>query len=397
MTLGVRGRFPGAAGAAGAAGSAGAAGDWARFDGPAGTQVVDTAIDAMAAYLRDGRNGNSGGFFAASRETGELVDAARTRVAELLGADADGIVFGPNATSLMLAFTRAAAHELDVGDEIICTQLDHDANVTPWVLAARDVGARVFLAPIDPVTAELDVEVIGGLLSGRTRWLAISGASNAVGSIPDVARAAELAHQVGARVLVDAVHLVPHRPVDVHALGCDALVTSSYKWYGPHAGMLWLAPGVRDELAPYKVRPAPDTGPSRWETGTPNYEAIAGVEAAAAFLLETGMASVVAHERELFTPLIDGLRELSSVTVYGPKSDADRAPTVSFNVDGRTPDDVASALAAQHIAVWSGNYYALELMTALGLQQTGGAVRAGVNVYTTADDVDRLLAAVSSL
>jgi cysteine desulfurase family protein (TIGR01976 family) len=375
----------------------GIAGRWARFDGPAGTQVVDTAIEAMAAYLSDGRNANGGGWFAASRATGDVIDAARARVAQLLGADPAGVVFGANATSLVLAVTRAMARGLDAGDEILCTQLDHDANVTPWVLAARDSGARVFLAPVDPATAELDVEVLAGLLSPRTRWLAITGASNAVGSIPDLARAVELAHEVGAQVLVDAVHLVPHRPVEISAIGCDALVTSSYKWYGPHAGILWLAPGLRDELTPYKVRPAPDEGPSRWETGTPSYEAIAGIDAAARFLLDVGMSSVVAREAEVFTPLLRGLHELPAVTVYGPREGADRAPIVSFNVAGRRPDEVAAALAERAIAVWSGNYYAQELMTALGLQETGGAVRAGVNVYTSADDVERLLDAIASL
>jgi cysteine desulfurase family protein (TIGR01976 family) len=375
----------------------GGGGDWARFDGPAGTQVVDTVIEAMAAYLADGRNANGGGAFAASRATDRVCDGARARVAQLLGADAAGIVFGANATSLVLAFTRAAAQELEAGDEIICTQLDHDANITPWVLAARECGARVFLAPVDPATAELDVEVLGGLLSPRTRWLATTGASNAVGSIPDVARAVELAHQVGARVLVDAVHLVPHRPVAIDALGCDALVTSPYKWYGPHAGVLWLAPGLRDELTPYKVRPAPDAGPSRWETGTPSYEAITGIEAAARFLLDEGMATIVAHETAVFAPLLRGLHQLPTVTVYGPPEGAERTPTVSFNVAGRRPDEVAAALAARRVAVWSGNYYALELMTALGLQESGGAVRAGVNVYTSPEDVERLLAAVASL
>jgi cysteine desulfurase family protein (TIGR01976 family) len=370
---------------------------WARFDGPAGTQVVDTAIEAMAAYLSDGRNANGGGWFAASQATDAVIDGARARVARLLGADPGGVVFGANATSLVLAITRSVAQELDAGDEILCTQLDHDANITPWVLAARNTGARVFLAPIDRTTAELDVEVLAGLLSPRTRWLAITGASNAVGSIPDLARAVELAHQVGARVFVDAVHLVPHRPVDVASLGCDALVTSSYKWYGPHAGVLWLAPDLRDELTPYKVRPAPDAGPSRWETGTPSYEAIAGIDAAALFLLDEGMASIVAREAAIFAPLLRGLRELPSVTVYGPPDGSDRAPTVSFNLAGQRPAEVAAALADRGIAVWSGNYYALELMTALGLQDTGGAVRAGVNVYTSAEDVERLLDAVAAL
>jgi selenocysteine lyase/cysteine desulfurase len=198
-------------------------------------------------------------------------------------------------------------------------------------------------------------------------------------------------------VLVDAVHLVPHRRVDIAALGCDALVCSPYKWYGPHAGILWLDPDLLASLEPYKVRPAPDEGPTRLETGTPSYEAIAGVQAAAEFLLDVGMDVIAAHERATFSPLLDGLLGIDHVTVHGPSDLVDRAPTVAFNIRGMHPLAAAEALAAARVAVWSGNYYALELMSALGLEETGGAVRAGLACYTDDDDVARLLEAVASL
>lgn len=381
----VRHRFPGLTGG------------WARFDGPAGTQVVDTAIAAMADYLSSGDNANGHGFFAASRATGAMVAEARATVGRLLGADPDGVVFGPNMTSLVLAFTRSVARELGPGDEVVCTRLDHDANLTPWVLAAEDRGATVRLAPFDAATGRLDPEAVTGLIGERTRWVAVSGASNALGTVPDLPPVVEAAHAAGARVLVDGVHLVPHRPVDVAALGCDALATSPYKWYGPHAGVLWVEPGLLESLHPYKVRPADDKGPGRFETGTPSFETIAGVAAAAEFLLEEGMAAIADHEREVFAPLLDGLLAMDGVTVHGPTGLEGRTPTVAFNVAGRHPDEVAAALADERIAVWSGDYYAVEVMRALGLADTGGAVRAGVVRYTTPEDVDRLLAAVASL
>jgi selenocysteine lyase/cysteine desulfurase len=198
-------------------------------------------------------------------------------------------------------------------------------------------------------------------------------------------------------VFVDAVHLTPHRAVDVAALGCDALATSPYKWYGPHAGVLWIAPDLRDDLVPYKVRPAPDTAPERFETGTPSYEAIAATRAAAGFLLTEGMDALAKAEGELFAPLLEGLLDLPGVTVHGPRDLEARTPTVCFSVDDRRTDDVAVALAAERVAVWGGSYYAVEVMDALGLTERGGAIRAGVSCYTTAEDVDRLLAAVKRL
>jgi cysteine desulfurase family protein (TIGR01976 family) len=370
--------------------------EWARFDGPAGTQMVDSAIDAMADFLRSGDNANGHGLFPASTASTGVVADARHCVGRLLGADPDGVVFGANMTTLNFALTRALARDWNPGDEIVGTRLDHDANVTPWRLAADDRGAVVRLAEFDVTTGRLDPEAVGSLVGPRTRWVAITGASNALGTMPDLAPVITAAHAAGARVLVDGVHLVPHGAVDVTALGCDAFLTSPYKWYGPHAGILWLAPDLRDALAPFKVRPAPDTAPERWETGTASFEAIAAIRAAGAFLLETGLDAIGAHESEVFRPLLEGLLDMDHVTVHGPHDRAARTPTVCFSVADRHPDAVAAALAADRVAVWSGNYYAVETMAALGLTE-GGAIRAGVSCYTDAADVDRLLSAVAAL
>ncbi|MEO6468661.1 MAG: cysteine desulfurase-like protein [Acidimicrobiia bacterium] len=369
--------------------------DWARFDGPAGTQMVDTAIDAMAEFLRSGDNANGHGFFAASTASTELVDDARATVARLLGADADGIAFGANMTTLTFAITRALAREWEPGDEIVGTRLDHDANVTPWQLASDDRGARLVLAPFDIETGRLDPEAVIERIGPRTKWVTITGASNALGTMPDLATVIAAAHSAGARVFVDGVHLVPHAPVDLQALGCDVFVTSPYKWYGPHSGVVWIAPDLRETLVPYKVRPASNRAPERFETGTVSFEAIAGIRAAAAFLLEAGIAEIAAVERDRFDPLLRGLQAFPHVTVYGPPDLVDRTPTVSWTVTGHEPDAVATHLAQRQVAVWSGSYYAVETMAALGLRT--GAVRAGVSGYTSEADVTRLLDAVGEL
>src|SRR4051794_17305124 len=266
----------------------------ARFDGPAGTLMVDAAIDAMRDHLASGESANLGGAFAASADTGALVDRARASVAALLGTSADRIVFGANMTTLTFAFTRAVGRTLGPGDEIVCTQLDHDANITPWVMAAQDLGATVVFAKLDPRTGRLPPESIEEAMTDRTRWVAVTGASNLVGTVPDLGRIIAAAHRRGAKVFVDAVHLAPHRRIDFTALQCDALVTSPYKWYGPHAGVLVLSPDLVASIEPYKVRPAPDRGPRRFETGTPSFEAIVGTAAAAAFLLDIGMDTIAA-------------------------------------------------------------------------------------------------------
>ena len=378
----IRDRFPGVTG------------EWARFDGPAGTQVVDAAIDAGAAWQRSGNNANSHGSFAAAVACDALVETVSTTMGELLGAGPGGMVFGPSTTSNMMALTRAIGRGLGPGDEIVCTTLDHDSNVSPWLLLARDTGATVRMAELDPTTGRLPVDAVTDLIGPATRWVAVTGSSNAVGTIPDTAAVTAVAHAVGARVVVDGVHLTPHHVVDVAAIGCDVFTTSSYKWYGPHAGVMWVEPGLLDSVDAYKVRPAPDSGPGRLQYGTPSWEALAGIDAAARFLLETGMDRIVAHEALRFARLLDGLNGVDGVRVVGPQDTVDRAPTLMFEVDGLPPVAVAERLATDRVAVWDGHNYAVEAMLPLGLDAEAGAVRAGISVYTTDDDVDRLLDAL---
>ena len=365
----------------------------ARFDGPAGTLMVDTAIEAMRDHLAGGDGANVGGAFAASVRTGALVDRARDTVAALLGASAEGIVFGANMTTLTFAFTRAVARDLGPGDQIVCTTLDHDANVTPWVMAAADRGADVVLADVDVATGRLPTAAIVDRLTDRTRWVAVTGASNLLGTIPDVAAITAAAHAAGARVFVDAVHLAPHRRIDVRAIGCDALVTSPYKWYGPHAGVLALDPELLAAITPYKVRPAGDDGPRRLETGTPSFEAIAAIDAAARFLLDTGFEAMADAERAVFETLLDGLHANDRVRIHGPQDLADRTPTVLFSIDGVASGEVASRLAARDVAVWPGHRYAVEAAKAMRLD----GVRAGVVAYVDTDDVTQLLDALDTV
>lgn len=365
----------------------------ARFDGPAGTLMVDTAIDAIRRHLESGESANVGGAFDASRRTGDLVERARGTVGELLGAPADGIVFGANMTTLTFAFTRTVARTLGPGDEVLCTTLDHDANVTPWVMAAADRGATVVLADVEPATGRLPAEAVTSRITGRTRWVAVTGASNLLGTIPDVTAITEAAHAAGARVFVDAVHLVPHRPVDIAEIGCDVLATSPYKWYGPHAGVLAVDPALLAELTPYKVRPAPDGGPRRLETGTPSFEAIAGIDAAARFLLDAGMRDLAAAEAAVFTTLLAGLHADERVTVHGPADLTHRTPTVLFSVEGVASTDVAAHLARHDVAVWPGHSYAVEAAAAMDLD----GVRAGVVAYVDDEDVSLLLDALAAL
>jgi cysteine desulfurase family protein (TIGR01976 family) len=379
----VRGRFPGVA--------EGAYQGWARFDGPAGTQVVDVAIEATGAWQRGGHNANSHGAFAAAHECDDLVERLRATMGRLLHADPYGFVFGPSTTANVFSITRAIGRDLRPGDEIVCTRLDHDSNVAPWLLMATDAGATVHLAPFDVDTGRLPVESITSLLSERTRWVAVTGASNAIGTMPDVTAITAAAHTAGARVAVDGVHLTPHAPVDLTAIGCDMYSTSSYKWYGPHAGITWIEPELLDRLHAYKVRPAPATGAGRFMLGTPAYENLAAIEAAAEFLMTVGMDHIREHELGLFARLLDGLLADERVTVYGPKDLDDRAPTVAFNIAGRTAEQVATDLAREQIAVWDGNYYALEAFESMGV---AGAVRAGIAVYLTDHDIDRLVDAV---
>ena len=356
--------------------------------------MVDTAIDAMSAWLRSGHSANHGGVFDAGLATDELVLSARTTVAELLGAQPHGVVFGPNMTSLTFAFSAAAGRALKGGDELVCTRLDHDANVRPWLIAAERAGATVRFAEPDPETLELPLSAVEAVLSERTRWVAVTAASNAVGTIPDVEGIVAAAHAAGARTYVDAVHATPHRRLDVAALDTDVLVCSSYKWFGPHAGILCADRALLEELTPDKLRPAPDDPPDRWETGTASFEAIAGIRAAAEYMLELDWQAVEAHEKAMLGVMLAGLASIDGVKLHG--APPDRAPTVMFSVDGRDAADVARELAAAQVAVWHGSYYAWELHRFLGLGPDG-AIRAGAVHYNEPADIERLLAAVAQI
>jgi cysteine desulfurase family protein (TIGR01976 family) len=371
---------------------------WIRLDGPAGTLPVDTAIDAMHAYLSSSAPANVGGSFEASIRTTAMVDDVRAAVGHLLGVDGSQVIFGASSTALMFAYTRALARTWSGGERIVTTQLEHDSNITPWVLAAADAGAEVTTVPVAPVDGSLDLADLEHALQSRSvAWVALSGASNLTGFAPDLRAAARMTHEAGARLHVDAVARAPHLPIDVNGWGIDSLVTSPYKWYGPHAGVLVLQPELLHGVEPYRVRPADYPGPERWETGTASFEAIAGIGGAAAFMAEQPWDAVMAAEAELLERLEHGLRATPGVTVHAPHGAEGRAPTTIFSVAGWAPDAMAAALAARRIAVWSGDNYACELIDALGLRAQGGVMRAGIVRHTTADDVDALLTALPEL
>lgn len=375
----------------------GLADGWARFDGPAGTQMVDVAIRAMSDWAASGHNANTGGSFSAAQECDALLTRTRDVLGRLFNADPRGICLGANMTTMTFAFTRAVARTLSPHDRVVGTMLDHDANVSTWKLACELSGAEHVLAPFDVATGTLDPQRVIELITPNTKWVAITGASNLIGTAPDLPPIIAAAHAVGARVFVDAVHLAVHRPVDVTALGCDVLATSPYKWYGPHAGVLCVQPDLLDSLPVAKVRPAENVGPRRFETGTPNFECIAAVEAAARFLIEEDMHDVMHAEQDVFEPLLSGLVAMDKVRVWGRQTMDGRVPTVAFTIDGHRPDDVADELARNKIAVWSGHSYAVEAVNHMGLAESGGVVRAGVTRYVTHDDVTRLLDVVARL
>ena len=366
---------------------------WARFDGPSGTQMVDVAATAMLDWIRSGNTAAAGGPFAAAQACADLLERARATVGTLLGADPAGVSFGPNTTTNVLALSRAVGLTLRPGDRLVGTRLDHDANVTPWRLAADQAGATQVLAPFDPATGQLDPQAVVDLIDERTRWVTVPGASNLLGTVPDLAPIVEAAHAAGAYVFVDAVALAPHRQIDVATLGVDAIATSPYKWYGPHVGVLWVRPELLATLPIAKVRP----GPQRFETGMVNFEGVAGTEAAARFLLEESMARIEAAESALCGRLLDGLGSIASVRLWGPPGVERRVPTVAFTVAGMSPAEVALALAAERIAVWDGHNYAIEVVDQLGLADSGGVVRAGIVRYTEPAEVDHLVEAVARL
>ncbi len=381
----IRHRFPGVADG------------WSRFDAPAGTQMVDVAIEAASAWMRSTSMACGGGWFEASQISDDLVHRARAMVGQLFSADPTGVCFGANMTTLTFAFTRAVSATLGPDDRVVGTRLDHEANVSPWRYACQAAGAEHVLAPFDTATGTLPPELVIDLIDERTRWVTLPGASNLLGTAPDLKPIIDAAHAVGARVFIDAVALAPHRRIDIAALGCDAIVSSPYKWYGPHSGALWVDPDLLAELPVFKVKPATNQGPSRFETGMPNYEAIAGIEAAARFLVEENMDRVAADEMEVFAPLLSGLQSIGGVTVYGPSGLEGRTPTAAFRVDGVAPADVARALAGERIAVWDGHNYAVEVVDSLGLAEQGGVVRAGLARYIEPDDVQRLLTVVDRI
>jgi cysteine desulfurase family protein (TIGR01976 family) len=365
----------------------------AFFDGPGGTQVPDEVVDAIAGYLRES-NANVGGEYGTSRATEALIAGARLTGADWLGCAPQEVVFGANMTTLNFALTRAAAREWKAGDEVVVTRLDHDANVAPWLELARDLGLVVRFADIrDDCT--LDLDDLERQLGERTRVVAYPWASNAVGTVTDVGRIAELAHEAGALAWVDAVHYAPHGRIDVAAAGADVVICSPYKFCGPHLGLAFGRAELLERWRPYKVRPAPDEPAGhRYETGTLPHELLAGFVAAVDYFRSLGWDAIRSWERELGDRFLAGLPE--SCRLYGLPTMEDRVPTFAFTVSGRSPREVAVFLGERDVAVWHGNYYALEVMRRLGLED-GGAVRAGIVHYNTAEEVDRLLAALGEL
>jgi cysteine desulfurase family protein (TIGR01976 family) len=390
------------------------------FDGPAGSQVPHRVAGTISNYLLN-HNANHGGHFATSRESDAWLLEAQRRLADFLGASAPGsIVFGANMTTLTFAVSRAIATRWKPGDEVIVTRLDHDANVTPWVRAAHERGATVQYVDIHAEDCTLDLDDFKRKLSRKTQLVAVGCASNAVGTRNPVKEIARLAHDVGALVFLDAVHYAPHLLVDVDDWNCDFLVCSAYKFFGPHVGILYGRRELLEELPAYKVRPASESLPDRWMTGTPNFEGIAGAAAAIDYLVDLGRNAsrllrkkpktgeqrrhdlihaffeIAEYERELGARLLSGLAELKQVKVWGitdPGRLHERVPTVSFTHKKLSPKEIASQLGEQGIFVWHGNFYALPLTEALGLEPEG-MVRVGLLHYNTAAEVDRLLTAL---
>ncbi|HYE05383.1 MAG TPA: cysteine desulfurase-like protein [Planctomycetota bacterium] len=384
------------------------------LDAPGGTQAPQPVVDAVADYLAH-VNANYGGVFATSRETSELVAQARAATAAFLNSPyPDGIVFGANMTTLTFAFSRALARTWRAGDEVVVTSLDHDANVASWMLAAEDRRATVRTLRCEADGA-LSVARLREVLSPRTRVVALTVASNAIGTIPDLAPLVRAAHDVGALVFLDAVHAAPHLPLDVLALECDALACSAYKFGGPHLGILWAQRGLLEQTAAYKVRPSPATGPGKWETGTQSFEAIAGLLAVLRYLgglgadggealgrlaLERAMQRIQRHELALTGRFLTGARTIPGLHVHGiadPARSAERTPTFGLTFDRITPQAACERLAARGVFAWAGNFYAIGLVEQLGLAGSGGLLRLGFAHYHDAADVDRALAELKAL
>ncbi|MGD2078501.1 MAG: cysteine desulfurase-like protein, partial [Chloroflexota bacterium] len=394
------------------------------FDGPGGTQTPQRVIDAMRDYLaRD--NSNLGGAFATSQRTVQMVSEARQAMADFLNArHPEEIVFGQNMTSLTFAASRAIARTWSPGDEIIVTYLDHDANITPWVMAAAERNVTVRWLDIQTEDCTLDFQRLAALLNEKTRLVAVTHASNAVGTIVDVGRVTTMAHRVGALVYVDAVHYSPHNPLDVQATDCDFLACSAYKFFGPHTGILYGKYDLLDGLTAYKVRPAPSKPPGKWETGTQSFESLAGVKAAIVYLeeigrtlddgastpqpgvsgrrlrLKTAMEAIKEYEAGLSQHFLNQATSVPGLRVYGItdlERLEERAPTFAISLAGHTPRQVAEYLGQQGIFVWDGHYYAVAVMEQLGTLDQGGLVRVGFVHYNTVEEIDRLIDALTAL
>jgi cysteine desulfurase family protein (TIGR01976 family) len=365
----------------------------AFLDGPGGTQVPDSVIEAMASCLREA-NANLGGPFETSRRADAVVAEAHEAAARFLGASPEEVGFGLNMTTLNFALTRTVGRELEAGDEIVVTRLDHDGNVAPWLELARDLDLVVRSADLNEEDCTVDLDDLQRQLSGRTRVVAFPWASNAVGSISPVRKIVELAHEAGALAWVDAVHHAPHGPIDVAAVGSDILICSPYKFFGPHLGLFFGRREVVERWRPYKVRPSADEPVAhRFETGTLPHESLAGFTAAVEYLESLGWDAIQAHEHELGQRFLEGLP--SPYRLYGVPTMEGRVPTFALTHPDRSPEELAARLGERDIASWPGNYYAVELMERLGLPD--GTLRIGFVHYNTVDEVDRVLAALQDL
>ena len=387
----------------------------AYLDGPGGTQVPQRVIDAITDYLRHA-NANTCGAYLTSRRTNEVIASARAAMADFFGCDADEIVFGFNMTSLTYAMSRAIGRELGPGDEIVVTLLDHDANFSPWQ-ALEEKGVTIQRVAFRAADCTLDMDDLARKINPRTKVIAAGYASNAVGTINPVNEVVRRAHEVGALAYIDAVHYAPHGPIDVRALDCDFLVCSSYKFFGPHMGVLYGKRKHLKRLHPYKVRANTNESPNRWEWGTLNHECIAGITACVDYIADLGRhvnpsvssrraailaayEEIVRYERGLCERLLQGLRTMPGVKVYGitdPMRFSERCPTIALRVSGHTPLELATKLGDRGFFTWDGNYYALNVTEQLDVEKDGGFLRIGLFHYNTVEEVDRLLAALREI
>ncbi|MGC2198255.1 MAG: cysteine desulfurase-like protein [Terriglobales bacterium] len=387
----------------------------AYLDGPGGTQVPQRVIDAIADYLKHA-NANTCGAYLTSQRTNGIIAGARAAMADFFGCDADEVVFGFNMTSLTFAMSRAIGRELGPGDEIVLTLLDHDANFAPWQ-ALEERGVTIQRVAIRQADCTLDMDDLARKINNRTRLVAVGYASNAVGTINPVKEVVRLAHASGALAYIDAVHYAPHGPIDVRALDCDFLVCSSYKFFGPHMGVLCGKREHLKRLHPYKVRANTNESPNRWEWGTLNHEGIAGITACVDYIADIGRQlkpsvpsrraailaaydEIVKYERGLCDRLLQGLRTMPGVKVYGisdPRRFTERCPTIALRAQGHTPLELAAKLGERGFFTWDGNYYALNLTEQLDVEKDGGFLRIGLFHYNTVDEVDRLLTALREI